>query len=182
MSNAYKFHDQTKPYFITFTIVEWADLFSRRDYCEVVLDSIRFCQKEKGLIAYAWVIMTNHIHMIIGTSNKNMEDIMRDMKSFTSRKLREEIKNHSQESRKEWLLSMFENAGKKNGNNTDWQLWQQDNHPIELWDNYMIDNKLNYLHNNPVAAGIVYRAEDYVYSSAIDYAGGKGLLDVVLLE
>jgi REP element-mobilizing transposase RayT len=125
--------------------------------------------------------MPSHVHMIIGTRDKEMQNILRDLKSYTSRKLKEEIKNHPQESRKEWLMWMFERAGKKNGNNANWQLWQQDNQPIELWDNYMIDNKLNYLHDNPVKAGIVYRAEDYVYSSAIDYSGEKGLIDVELL-
>ena len=125
--------------------------------------------------------MLSHVHMIIGTSDKDMQNILRDLKSYTSRKLKEEIKNHPQESRKEWLVWMFERAGKKNGNNTNWQLWQQDNQPVELWDNYMLDNKLNYIHQNPVQAGIVYRAEDYVCSSAIDYSGEKGLIDVELL-
>ena len=76
---------------------------------------------------------------------------------------------------------MFERAGRKNGNNVNWQLWQQDNHPIELWDNYMIDNKLNYIHSNPVDAGIVNNTENYVFSSAIDYTGQKGLIDIELL-
>ncbi len=182
MSRAYKFKDQTKPYFVTFTIVNWVDLFTRKEYCEVLIDSIKYCQKEKGLIIYAWVIMSSHVHMIIGTKDKEMQNILRDLKSYTSRKLREEIKNHPQESRKEWLVWMFERAGKKNGNNTNWQLWQQDNQPIELWDNYMIDNKLTYLHQNPVVAGIVKNAEDYIYSSAADYAEQKGEIDVELIQ
>ena len=182
MSRAYKFKDQTKPYFVTFTIVNWVDLFTRKEYCEVLIDSIKYCQKEKGLIVYAWVIMSSHIHMIIGTKNKEMQNILRDLKSYTSRKLKEEIKNHPQESRKEWLIWMFERAGKKNGNNSNWQLWQQDNQPIELWDNYMIDNKLTYLHQNPVVARIVNNAEDYLYSSALDYVEQKGLIDVELLQ
>ena len=182
MSRAYKFKDQTKPYFVTFTIVNWVDLFTRKEYCEVLIDSIKYCQKEKGLIVYAWVILSSHVHMIIGTKDKEMQNILRDLKSYTSRKLREEIQVHPQESRKEWLVWMFERAGKKNGNNKNWQLWQQDNQPIELWDNYMIDNKLIYLHQNPVVAGIVKNAEDYIYSSAADYAEQKGEIDVELLQ
>jgi len=181
VSRAYKFKDQTKPYFITLTVVNWIDLFTRKDYCYVLLDSIQYCQKEKGLIVYAWVIMSSHVHMIIGTDKKDMQEILRDLKSFTSRKIKEEINNHPQESRKDWLKVMFEKAGKRNKNNKDWQLWQQHNHPIELWDNYMLDNKLNYVHNNPVEAGLVYKPEDYVFSSAIDYTGQKGLIDIVLL-
>jgi REP element-mobilizing transposase RayT len=181
MSRAYKFKDQTKPYFVTRTIVRWVDLFTRKDFCYIFLESIKYCQKAKGLIIYAWVIMSNHVHMIIGTKEKNMQDILRDLKSFTSKKLKEEIMLHPQESRKEWLVEMFENAGKNNNNNNNWQLWQQYNQPIELWDNYMIDNKLEYIHQNPVEAGMVYNAEDYVFSSAIDYTEQKGLLDIELL-
>lgn len=110
-----------------------------------------------------------------------MQDILRDMKSFTSRKLREEIKEHPRESRKEWLLWMFERAGKKNGNNSDWQLWQQHNHPIALSYTWMMSQRLNYLHMNPVKAGFVLEPEHWKYSSAIDYSGGKGLLKVLLL-
>ncbi|MCO6499858.1 MAG: transposase [Vicingus serpentipes] len=182
MSRKYKFKDQSKPYFVTFTVVNWIDLFTRKEYTEVLIDSIKFCQKEKGLIVYAWVVMPSHVHMIIGTRSKEMQNTLRDLKSYTSRKLKEEIKSHPQESRKEWLIWMFERAGKKNGNNSNWQLWQQDNQPIELWDNYMIDNKLNYLHQNPVNARIVNNAEDYVYSSAADYAEQKGIINVELLQ
>ena len=89
---------------------------------------------------------------------------------------------HPQESRKEWLLWMMERAGKKNGNNNSFQLWQQSNHPIELSDNYMKEQRLSYLHQNPVVSGFVLEAEDYVYSSARDYAGEKGLLDIVFID
>ena len=182
MSRAYKFKDQSKPYFITFATVYWIDLFTRSTYCDVVIDSIKYCQISKGLIVYAWVIMPSHLHMIIGTKEKDMQNILRDLKSFTSRKIKEEIKSHPEESRKEWLIKMFEKAGRANGNNNDWQLWQQNNHPIELWDNYMIDQKLHYLHENPVKSNFVRRAEDYFYSSAIDYTGEKGLIDVELID
>jgi hypothetical protein len=77
---------------------------------------------------------------------------------------------------------MMERAGRKNSNNSDFQFWQQNNHPIELWDNYMKEQKLNYLHQNPVVAGFVSEAEAYVYSSARDYAGEKGLLNITLIE
>ncbi len=182
MSRAYKFRNQEKPYFITFTVVNWVDLFTRKEYSYILIDSIAYCQKEKGLIVYAWVIMPSHVHMIIGTKQQKMEFIVRDLKSFTSRKLKEEIKHHPQESRKEWLTRMFESEGKANSNNVNWQLWQQNNQPIELWDNHMIDTKLNYIHNNPLMSGIVNKPEDYVFSSAIDYSGQKGLIDVELLN
>ncbi|MEP0985174.1 hypothetical protein [Ekhidna sp.] len=77
---------------------------------------------------------------------------------------------------------MMERAGKKNGNNKNWQLWQQHNHPIELTDNVILDQKLNYLHMNPVVSGFVSEPESWNWSSEIDYAGGKGLVDIILIE
>jgi len=80
------------------------------------------------------------------------------------------------------MLWMFERAGKYNPNNKGWQFWQQDNHPIELFDRKIMEQKLDNVHNNPVSAGFVSSPTDWIYSSARDYAGEKGLLDIILLE
>jgi hypothetical protein len=96
---------------------------------------------------------------------------MRDMKKHTSVALKEAIKQHPAESRREWMLWMMESAGKKNSQNTNFQLWQQDSYPIELFDHKILHQKLDYTHYNPVEAGIVERPEDYLYSSARDYYG-----------
>ena len=182
MSRKYKFKNQEALYFISFATVHWIDLLIRNEYREVILESMRFCQKEKGLEIYAWCLMTSHVHMIIGSQGEKLEDIVRDFKRHTSTKLRKAIKEHPQESRHEWMIWMMERAGKKNGNNSDWQLWQQHNKPIELTSNDMMDQKLDYIHMNPVEAGFVSEPEHWVYSSAIDYSGNKGLLDIKLLE
>jgi REP element-mobilizing transposase RayT len=134
MSIKYKFRDQERLYFVTFAVVNWIDLFIRNEYKEIMLDSWKHCQANKGLEIYGWCIMTSHIHMIIGTHNAKLEDIMRDMKKHTSLELKKAIQNHPSESRREWLLWMMERAGKKNSQNLNFQLWQQDNHPIELSD------------------------------------------------
>lgn len=107
-----------------------------------------------------------------------MQDIIRDFKKFTSKKLIKAIEENNQESRKEWMMSIFKSAGEYNSNNKNYQFWRQDNKPIEVYSNAVIDQKLEYLHNNPVEEGIVEQAEEYVYSSARDYAGQKGLLDI----
>jgi len=111
-----------------------------------------------------------------------MEFILRDLKKFTSKALREEITENLQESRREWMLWMFERAGKFNANNNDWQFWQQNNNPIELYDNKIMQQKLDYLHNNPVEAGFVDEPWEYLYSSARDYCGKKGLIKIKLLK
>jgi putative transposase len=182
MSTKYKIRDQQKLYFVSFAVVYWLDVFIRNEYKNILLDSLKHCQKTKGLEIYAWCIMTSHVHLIIGTTGNKMEDILRDFKSFTSRSIRNAIQEHPSESRREWMLWLMERAGKKNSNNNDYQFWQQDNHPIELWDNYMMDQKLEYLHMNPVLSGFVDRPEAYLYSSARDYAGEKGLLDIQLIQ
>ena len=111
-----------------------------------------------------------------------LENIMRDLKKFTSTEIIKAIKDNPLESRKEWLLKAFAEEGKRNSNNTLNQFWQQDNHPIELYNNKMIEQKLNYTHNNPVKSGFVEKPEDYVYSSARDYAGIKGLIGIEIIE
>jgi len=182
MSRKYKIRDQKIPHFVSFSVVHWIDLFTRDLYRQTVIESLKYCQNEKGLIVYAWCIMTNHVHLIIGTRDKPMQDILRDMKSYTSKKLRGEITNNHRESRKKWIIWMLEKAGKANSNNNDWQLWQQHNHPIELSYNEMLSTRLEYLHNNPVKEGFVEKPEHWLYSSAGDYCGRKGMLDVCLIE
>ena len=100
------------------------------------------------------------------------------MKKHTSLELRTAIKNNNSESRKEWIIWMMERAGKKNGNNKDWQFWQQHNNPIEIKDQEMFDKTLQYIHDNPVVAGFVTKPQDWKYSSALDFCGMKGLIEL----
>ncbi len=182
MSTKYKFCDQDKLYFISFAVVNWIDLFIRNEYKEIMLNSWKYCQQNKGLEIYGWCIMTSHVHMIIGSNQNKLENILRDMKRHTSAELRKAIQNHPQESRKEWMLWMMERAGIKNSNNERFQLWQQDSHPIVLFDHKILHQKLDYIHYNPLEAGIVEKPEDYLYSSARDYYGLPGFIDVLLVD
>ena len=122
--------------------------------------------------------MTSHVHMIIGSKNNKLEDIVRDMKSHTSTTLKKIITENPQESIKEWMLWMMERAGKKNSNNSDWQFWQQHNKPLEIKDQEMFDKILEYIHMNPVVAGFVSKPEDWKYSSAKDFCGLKGMIEL----
>ena len=182
MSRKYKITDQDKLYFVTFTVVKWVDIFTRQCYRELVLESLRFCQRKKGLEVYAWVIMSNHLHLILGTHDRPLEGIIRDFKSFTSTHIKKMLQEIKFESRKKWLVPIFEEAGKQNTNNNEWQLWQQHNHPLELRSNLMTERVLDYIHFNPVKAGLVAEPHFWQYSSAIDYCGGKGLLDICFIE
>ena len=182
MSSKYKFCDPEKLFFVSFAVIGWIDLFIRNEYKNIMLESWRYCITHKGLEFYGWCIMTSHIHMIIGADLNKPEHIMRDMKRHTSEKLKDAIINHTGESRKEWMLEMMRNAGRANCHNNEFQLWQQDNHPIQLNTLKIAHQKLDYAHYNPVVSGIVEKPEDYLYSSARNYIGMKGLIDVILLD
>ena len=123
--------------------------------------------------------MSNHIHLICAAKDGyNLSDVLRDFKKFTSSTILKLIEGNKIESRRNWMLWIFKSKGQKNSKNTNYQFWQQNNHPKELVTNRFMQEKLDYIHKNPVEAEIVDEPEHYVFSSARDYAGQKGLLDV----
>ena len=176
----YKIRNKEGIHFITFAVVEWVDVFTRKEYRDIVLESLKYCQKEKGLVVYAWCIMSNHLHLAISTKNNNTSDIIGDFKKFTSKEILKAIQDNPQESRKDWMLAVFLEAGEKNRRNKIHQFWRHENHPIELCTPNFTYQKIDYIHNNPIEAGIVENAEEYLYSSARDYFEGKnvGLLNI----
>ena len=183
MSEKYKILDQDRPYFVTFTVESWVDVFTRQTYKDILLDSLCYCQKEKGLIVYAWCLMTNHIHLIVGRRSENkIEEIVRDFKKYTSVHISRAIENNSLESRKSWMLNIFRTAASESKKHEKHKFWQNDYHPVELFNNEMMDQKLDYIHENPVKEGIVQKPEDYLYSSARDYAGMKGLVEIEFMD
>jgi REP element-mobilizing transposase RayT len=184
MSRNYKFHNPEGAYFVSFAVVEWLDVFTRNEYKNILLDSLAYCQQSKGMEIYAWCIMSNHVHLAFKSIGAfKPEQILGDFKKYTSKEIVKAIKNNPKESRKENLLKVFQEAAMKSSNVTKYQFWRHDNMPIEIWSNKVISEKIRYIHNNPVKEGLVYSPEEYVYSSAKDYAGEKGLLnDVVVVD
>jgi REP element-mobilizing transposase RayT len=181
MSEKYKFHDPEGVYFVNPTIVFWIDLFTRKEFKHLIIDSLKYCQKNKGLIVHAYCIMPSHLHMIISTEKEPLENIMRDFKKHISLTIIKEL-SLINESRKEWLLRAFYKAGEKLTRISKYKVWQDGNQPKQLLTNSFTQQKLDYIHNNPVELEIVDEPEHYRYSSARDYAGIKGLLDVCLIE
>ena len=180
MSRNYKFHNPEGLYFVSFAVVGWLDVFTRNEYKDLIVESLEFCQQNKGMEIHAWCIMTNHVHLIFRSlENQKPELLLGDFKRFTSRSIIKSIQENSRESRKEFLLDYFKKEAAKSSNTSNYQFWRHDNKPIELWSNEVIQQKIEYIHNNPVEEGFVFRPEDYKYSSASDYAGEKGLLDGV---
>ena len=184
MGRKYAIYDQEALHFVTFTVVNWVDLFIRDEYKQTIIDSLKYCQQRKGLNVHAYCIMTSHIHLILSVDRgKKLSDVIRDFKSYTSNQLKKSIKQNQHESRREWLIWMFEKAGVKNKRNSSFQLWQQHNHPIELNSNELMDQRLEYVHNNPVEAGFVNDPNAWIWSSCQDYEKGiKGKLELAYIE
>jgi len=124
--------------------------------------------------------MSNHIHLIASSSNNDLSGTIRDLKKYTTKQIIESIKTTS-ESRKEWLLKAFNHQGNRNIKNSQFQIWQQRSHPIELFSNSFFEQKLDYIHNNPVVEEIVKEPHHFLYSSAVDYTGDSGLVKIELI-
>ncbi len=175
----YVIRNQQAVYFLTFTVVGWIDVFSRQSYRDIVIESFKYCQQKKGLHLHAYVIMSNHIHLVVSVDEGfTVSGFVRDCKKFTSKKILDAIENSGIESRSEWMLHQFKYYASRHTRNETYQLWEHDNHPVELISPAFTQQKIDYIHQNPVRAGLVYRAEDYVYSSASNYAGIDQIIDV----
>jgi len=153
-------------YFVTLTVTNWIDVFTRRIYNDLIIENLTWCQQNKKLNIYAYVIMTNHIHLVANVTEGSLGDVLRDFKTYTSKELFKMIANNSQESRREWMLKAFEKAGINNSYNKNHQFWQNGNYPVVLFTPAVIDQKIDYIHNNPVRAGFVGSAHEFWYSSA----------------
>jgi len=172
----YKIVEHNGVYYITLTVVNWIDVFTRKEYRHIIVDSLKYCQANKGLVLYGWVLMSNHLHIIAKADDGfKMSDILRDFKKYTSKQITKAIKEIP-ESRREWMLHKFEYAGKNLKRISKYKFWKDDNHAILLDNEKIMQQKLDYIHNNPVVAEIVEEPQEYIYSSAKFYAEQVSLI------
>lgn len=163
-------------YFLTLTVTAWVDVFTRTNHRVVIIDSLKFCIAEKGLNVFAYCLMSNHIHLLVSTEEPyKLSDVIRDFKRHTSKAIIEQIKTEP-ESRREWMLNLFEYAGSKSKAHKKYKFWKSGNHAIEVFTTRFIWDKIHYIHNNPVEVGLVKRPEDWAYSSASNYCMDENLL------
>ena len=156
------------PYFISPTMVGWVDLFTRKKFCSIIIDSLQYCIKQKGLRLHEYVIMPSHLHLIIQNEEGNLPAIIRDFKAHTARQVLKRLLNERNESRSEWILRLFKYYAKYQKQNTRYMVWQKTNRAIELDNEKIYNQKRDYIHQNPVRAGYVFRAEDWIHSSEND--------------
>ncbi|WP_277111906.1 transposase [Chryseobacterium taklimakanense] len=181
MKGGYIIRDQEKPHFLTCTIVDWIDIFTRKSYRDIVIDCLDFCIKNKGMVLFGYGVMSNHIYIIVQSKEGKLSDLIRDFKKFTAKRILEAL-HQEPESRKEWILERFAKATESHSRNTNYQIWGYGGHAEEIFKLKFMWDKLNYIHLNPVRAEIVEKAIHYVYSSASYYAKDKSLLNIELAD
>lgn len=166
MSETRKANVEKAIYFVTSTVDGWLDVFTRKELVEELLKSIRYCQEHKGLELFAYVIMSNHAHFVMRRSEGSLADLLRDLKSFTAKQLLQLIATLPKESRREWMLHHFNRAGRTSAQNKEFAFWKKGSHPIVLYTPAVMDQKVKYIHMNPVVSGVVSQPEHYLLSSA----------------
>jgi REP element-mobilizing transposase RayT len=168
----YKIYNDQQPHFLTMTVVEWMPLFTYRDIVSLLLESLRFVQRDRGVVLYAYVIMEHHLHMI--ASAPELHKTIKEFKSFTARNIIDFLEARNSIP----LLEKLRRAKLHHKKESDYQLWQAGSHPQEIYSEEMLVQKVEYLHNNPVRRGYVDEPKHWRYSSARNYEGIEGLLAV----
>jgi len=182
MSHRYRVRNPEEIYFVTFTVVDWVDVFTRPAYKQLISESLTYCQQNKGLEVHAFCLMTNHIHLLISANAPaKLPDIIRDFKKHTSKQIINLVEQEN-ESRRDWMLYRFQYHAKYNNRIENNKVWQDGYHGIACDTAKILLQKIDYIHNNPIRAGIVENAEHYIYSSAANYWGEKGIIDITPLD
>ena len=178
MTTGYQIKEQDALYYLTLQVVDWVDIFTRQCYRDIVVDSLRYCQLNKNLQVFAFVIMSNHVHLIANSGTGELSATLRDFKKYTSKAILQQVAE-GRESRREWMLNRFEFAASRHGRNDRYQLWTHENHAEIIYSDKFLFQKMDYIHQNPVRAGIVEHPEEYLYSSARYLADRPCVLDIV---
>ena len=144
MEDSHAIHHQIDRYFLTFTIVEWLDVFTRLSHRMIIVDSLNFCMKNKGLVGNAWVVMSNHIHLVAyAEEGKRMSDLIRDFKRHTSKAISTNIIEQA-ESRRRWLLDIMDFTARKTRRTEDFKVWQDGSHAMDLISDEFLNQKVDY--------------------------------------
>ena len=170
--------------YLTFNTVDWIDVFIRPVYKHIVVEALNYFVTAKGFTVYAWCLMTNHLHLIARAKDgSGLSMIEKEFKKFTTTKILEAI-DLEPELRRDWMLQRFELFSQNLKRNEKFQLWQNCTNPayIDFKQVFKLQERVLYVHENPVRDHIVEHPEHYLFSSARDYAGQKGLIKVSVIN
>jgi len=159
---------QNMPHFITLTVIEWIDIFTKPEYFKTITDSLTYCRKNKGLKVYEYVIMSNHMHIIIGTpDDDNLVQVLSDFKKHTKR----EIWKLLEKDNRHYIVNILNNSYHKKKGYVK-QIWQRENYPERINSETFMLTKVRYIYMNPVKKGYVSKPEHWQYSSAKNWVLG----------
>ena len=122
MTTGYQIKDQEGAHYLTLQVVGWIDIFSRKVYKDIIIENLKYCQQNKGLTIFAYVIMSNHLHLLVQNKQADLSGTIRDFKSYTSKIIIETIITGN-ESRREWMLNYFQHAAREHKRNSQYQFW-----------------------------------------------------------
>ena len=152
-------------YFLTLTVIEWIDIFTKPQYFHVLARSMQFCQKERGLQVFAYVFMTNHLHFIACSEEVSLSDVVRDFKRHTTKEIKELLR---EDENRRYIKTLLANTySLKKG--SEFQIWQRENFAEMIQSEEMMKTKIDYIHHNPVRKEYVREPQDWKYSSARFY-------------
>ncbi len=172
----YKIKERYYPYFITTSVVDGISLFAESELSEIVLNSLEYLQNELDITLYAYVLMHNHVHMVI--EGMDLSGKLRKFKSYTARKIIDLIKERN----RTLILRKLSMNKHDHHKDSEYQVWQEGFHPKQINSLEMMTQKIEYIHYNPVKAGFIDRPEDWRNSSARNYSGLEGVISVSLFE
>jgi putative transposase len=169
MRSRYRVHERDQAHFVTSTVVGWLPVFTTAARCDIVVGSLRYCQTNKALKVYAWVILDNHFHAIVAAPD--LTRVMADLKRHSARRLIEQLESEGCD----WLLEQLRRLRHPRKLESAHQFWQEGFHPQAMVTDEIMLQKLEYLHNNPVKRGLVASPEHWRYSSAHEWLAGADL-------
>jgi putative transposase len=168
--------------FITLQTVDSVDIFVRPVHKQVIVHTLNHFIDSKGLRVYAWCLMTHHLHLLIeGMPPADLEKLEREFKLFTTSKILEAIDTEPEE-RKEWMMKRLECSGSILGLMKKYEVWGKSAHRcFDIKKDDIILEQFDFIHQNPVRDRIVDAPAEYLYSSARDYTGTRGLVNIIKL-
>ena len=168
----YKIYKPTYPHFVTFTILHWIPIFTNTKSVSIIIDSLKYLQKSDNLKIYAYVILENHMHLII--SSDDLSKTIKKFKSFTAKEILKLLKKENVKTILE-QLAFYKKAHKTH---TKYQVWQEGFQPKLIANEKMMIEKIKYIHENPVKRGYIDEPKHWRYSSARDYEDIDGLIEI----
>ena len=178
MRSRYKFVDSNNSlYFLTFTVIGKIPVFINSKYCDVIIENFEFYRRKRGLQTFSYVIMDNHVHVIM-SHYEDISKVVQDFKKYTAKLMLQLLQTDS----RYWIKSLMKFSKKPYKTKSIYQFWEEGSHPELIQNQKMFNQKIEYIHNNPIKRGLVWEDRDWYYSSARNLYGLKNPFDINVLS